>query len=176
MKIFFYIVCTLSLISLFACVQPVEPKTKTYEIPVPEEKQIYSNWCVPASVLMCAEYFANDVGWSDYSFPYLTTEEKEKIIYLILKRFGETFGSLRMIRENIIYKKRPLISIVSESTDKTHAVVVRGVQETADGNEVKQIYYIDPWYGKRNKSKSEWNRYSLLNNIDYLTMYFDEYN
>lgn|GEM_PF-3982186 len=53
MKIFFYIVCTLSLISLFACVQPVEPKTKTYEIPVPEEK--------------------------------------EKIIYLILKRFGETF-------------------------------------------------------------------------------------
>lgn len=81
-----------------------------------------------------------------------------------------------MIREHIIYKKRPLISIVSESTDKTHAVVVRGVQETADGNEVKQIYYIDLWYGKRNKSKSEWNRYSLLNNTDYLTMYFDEYN
>lgn len=88
----------------------------------------------------------------------------------------EEVCSLRMIREHIIYKKRPLISIVSESTDKTHAVVVRGVQETADGNEVKQIYYIDPWYGKRNKSKSEWNRYSLLNNTDYLTMYFDEYN
>lgn len=164
---------------------------------------------------MCAEYFANDVGWSNRSFPNLRTEDKEQTIYNILQQFGSTFyvdsqeeapqaisyflfnylnisnrnmavlfgtpfsseevGSLRLIIEHIKIKKRPLISVVNENDEKTHAVVVRGVQESNSTGEITQVYYNDPWYGKKNKSKNEWNRYSLLNN-NYLTMYFEDYN
>ncbi|MBR7063608.1 MAG: hypothetical protein IKI31_00395 [Treponema sp.] len=38
--------------------------TPTYKLDVPYDKQAENTWCVPASVLMCSRYFAED--FDDY--------------------------------------------------------------------------------------------------------------
>lgn len=202
-----------------SCGNPLLVATKTYELEVPLEKQVEVNFCVPTSVLMCAEYFANDVGWYDKSFADYDVSSKELFIYNYLKnnsgltfypdkQFGaplaisnflyrylnisnreiavldtsflceENYGSLKLIIEQIKLEQKPLIAIINSdnSGSKTHAVVVRGIQENIDTGDVSKIYYNDPWYGYRNKTRSSWKNISCLSSFDYLTLYFSDYN
>ena len=90
----------------------------------------------------------------------------------------ETMGALELIMREIQYNQKPLISITNETTDekeKTHAVVITGFQEELKTGTVSKVFYADPWFGYRNKTKSEWQRYSCLPSGHYLTMYFGDY-
>lgn len=75
----FYIVISFLSFCFFSC-SSSNPKIKMYSIDVPLVYQAYSTWCVPASVLMCAEYFADIVGWYDCSIEEMSSEEKQGFI------------------------------------------------------------------------------------------------
>ena len=65
------------------------PVTKTYEIEVPLETQVELNFCLPTSVLMCAKYFAKEVGWYSENFKNLNSPTQEKFIYDYLKKIQD---------------------------------------------------------------------------------------
>ncbi|MBR4374225.1 MAG: C39 family peptidase [Treponema sp.] len=64
-----------------SCTTPYAPTTKTYEIDVAYRKQQNQFWCLPASVLMCSNYFAQDVGWFDEYLNELDEYHKQEYIY-----------------------------------------------------------------------------------------------
>ena len=166
---------------------------------------------------MCAEYFANKVGWYDKAFALYDIPSQENYIHEKLDSYGGTtfypnssngapksisrflYGHLNITNENmallntsyfceeytgalllimnqIRYEKKPLISVVSEAANAFHAVVITGYQEDSASETVKKVFYNDPWYGNRNKSKFEWQRYSCISDVRYMTLYFDDYN
>ncbi len=81
----------LLIISLFlmSCSEPLE-KTLEEKLEVPFEEQVQIDWCVPASVLMCAKYFANEVGWYDPTFEEYDSGSQQNFINTKLKEYGGT--------------------------------------------------------------------------------------
>lgn len=220
----FFIFSILSLVFV-SCGKPLIPVTKTYEIEVPLETQSELNFCLPTSVLMCAKYFAKEVGWYSEDFKNLDSPTQEKFIYDYLKKNSgltfypnsqdsaptaiskflynylnisnkeiaildtslwceENFGALKLMVEQIKFEQKPVIAVInredssgnSDNSNQTHAVVIVGIQENVNTDEVTKIFYNDPWYGYRNKSKSSWQNVSCLKTFDYLTLYFSTYN
>ena len=81
----------LLIISLFlmSCSEPLE-KTLEEKLEVPFEEQVQIDWCVPASVLMCAKYFANEVGWYDPIFEEYDSGSQQNFINTKLEEYGGT--------------------------------------------------------------------------------------
>lgn len=65
---------------------------KTYEIDVPLIYQETKEWCLPACTLMCTEFFADIVGWTDEYFSDVTNyEAQEYISDFFWMTYGSTF-------------------------------------------------------------------------------------
>ncbi len=61
------ILCLFFILFSISCSSAISTK-KTYQIDVPLIYQETKVWCLPACTLMCAEFFADIVGWSDEDF------------------------------------------------------------------------------------------------------------
>lgn len=200
-------------LNLLSCSQPLQKKTKLYELDVPIEKQQELTWCLPTSVLMCAEYFSNTVCWCFNDFKNSNSYERQKIFYSELKEndgltfypysqqsapteiskllykylnianqeFAKLYTSIyfenitNLIKYEIKEHGMPIISITNEGINKTHAVVITGYQEIIESSKIDKVLYIDPYYGKKNKTLEEWKTYSTLNNELFLKLFFEDY-